>query len=86
MKINGPNQVNFNPYKQHIQKQAELKKSGSKSDELQISQEALKLQEKNKPAEKRGAYVQELKQAVESGDYKVDYEQTAQKMIDFWKK
>lgn len=86
MKINGTNQVNFNPYKQHLQKQAEQKTSGSKSDNLQISPEALKLQEKNKPMEKRTAYVQELKQAVESGDYKVDYEQTAEKMLEFWKK
>ena len=86
MKINGPNQMNFNPYKQHLQKQADVKKITSKSDELQISKEALKLQEKEKPAEKRAAYVNQIKEAVESGEYKLQIEQTAQKMIDFWKK
>lgn len=86
MKINGPNQINFNPYKQHLQKQADLKKAENKSDELQISKEALKLQEKDKPTEKRAAYVDEIKQAVQSGDYKIDIEKTAQKMIDFWKR
>ncbi|WP_405100351.1 flagellar biosynthesis anti-sigma factor FlgM [Oceanobacillus sp. FSL H7-0719] len=86
MKINGPNQVNFNPYKQHLQKQADIKKAASKSDELQISKEALKLQEKEKPAEKRAAHIEQIKQAVDSGEYKVDIEKTAQKMIDFWKK
>lgn len=86
MKINRPSQVNFNPYNQQIQKQVDLKKATQKSDELQISQEALKLQENQKPAEKRAAYVDEIKQQVDAGQYKVDYEQTAQKMIEFWKK
>lgn len=86
MKINGANQVNFNPYKQHLQKQADMKKSASKSDEIQISQEALKLQEKEKPAEKRAAYVEQIKQEVESGEYKIDVEKTARKMINFWQK
>lgn len=86
MKINGQNHVNFNPYKQQLQKQAELKKPSNKSDELQISKEAMQLQEKDKPSEKRAAYVQEIKRAVDSGQYQVDVEQTAQKMIDFWKK
>ncbi|MHA6252370.1 flagellar biosynthesis anti-sigma factor FlgM [Oceanobacillus sp. CAU 1775] len=86
MKINGPNQTNFNPYKQQIQKQVDLKKSSHKSDELQISKEALKLQENKPPLAKRAAYVEEIKQQVDSGQYKVDYEQTAQKMIDFWRK
>lgn len=86
MKINGPNQVNFNPYKQHLQKQADMKRSASKSDELQISKEALKLQEIEKPAEKRAAYIEQIKQEIESGEYKVDIEKTAQKMIDFWRK
>jgi len=86
MKIDRSNQVNFNPYKQQIQKQMDMKKAENKSDELQISKEALKLQEKIKPNENREAYVQEIKQAVDTGEYKVDIEKTAQKMIDFWSK
>ena len=86
MKIDRSNQVNFNPYKQQIQKQMDMKKAENKSDELQISKEALKLQEKIKPNENREAYVQEIKQAVDNGEYKVDIEKTAQKMIEFWSK
>ena len=86
MKIDRANQVNFNPYKQQIQKQAEMEKAENKSDELQISKEALKLQEKIKPNETREAYVQEIKQAVDNGQYKVNVEKTAQKMIEFWSK
>lgn len=86
MKINGPNHMNFNPYKQQLQKQADVQKASLRSDELQISKEALKLQEQGKPSEKRAAMVQDIKQRVENGDYQLDIEKTASKMIDFWRK
>lgn len=84
MKVNRPNQIDFNPYKKHLQKQAELKKTANKSDELQISKEAFKLQQKEKSTESREAYVEKIKQAVDSGQYKVDLKRTASKMLDFW--
>jgi negative regulator of flagellin synthesis FlgM len=86
MKVNGPNQTNFNPYKNQIQKQMEMKKVGLQKDQLEISTEALKLQENTKVSAKREAYVQEIKNRVESGQYEINYEKTAQKMIDFWSK
>lgn len=86
MKINRPNQLNFNPYKQQLQKQAEMKKAAKRADELQISKEALKLQEKGQPNNNRAEKVQEIKQLIENGEYKVDHEVAAQKMIDFWTK
>lgn len=35
---------------------------------------------------KRSEYVEEIKDKVQSGEYKVDSEKMAQKMIDFWSK
>lgn len=86
MKINGPNQTNFNPYKNQIQKQNEVKKEINKKDQIEISSHAKQLQENEKPNAKRAAYVQEIKNAVEAGEYKINHEKTAQKMIDFWSK
>ncbi|WP_010647627.1 flagellar biosynthesis anti-sigma factor FlgM [Oceanobacillus massiliensis] len=86
MKINGPAHTNFNPYKQQIQKQTEVKKDIQTKDQIEISNQAKQLQENGKASEKRAAYFQEIKQAVDSGEYKVNPEKTAQKMIDFWSK
>ncbi|WP_163970552.1 flagellar biosynthesis anti-sigma factor FlgM [Oceanobacillus halotolerans] len=86
MKIYGPNQSNMNPYQKHIQNQQDYKQNTKKADQLQISNEAKKLQETEKPSAKRQAYVEDIKQQVESGDYQVNYEKTAQKMIHFWSK
>jgi negative regulator of flagellin synthesis FlgM len=86
MKVNGPNQTNFNSYKNQIQKQIEMKKIGQQQDQLEISSEAMKLQENIKVNAKREAYVQEIKNRVESGQYEINYEKTAHKMIDFWSK
>ncbi|MUK90806.1 flagellar biosynthesis anti-sigma factor FlgM [Ornithinibacillus sp. L9] len=84
MKIHGPNQTNFNPYKNQIQKQADYKKNVNQKDQLEISTQAKQLQESENIHPKREAYVQEIKNAVESGEYKINHEKTAQKMIDFW--
>lgn len=85
MKINGANHTNFNLYKQQLQKQSAMKQKGNRSDELQISDEAMKLQEQGKTNESRNKTVQKIKQQVADGEYKIDYEKTAQKMIDFWR-
>ncbi|MGJ9457629.1 flagellar biosynthesis anti-sigma factor FlgM [Oceanobacillus sp. CF4.6] len=86
MKINGTNHTNFNPYKQQIQKQTEVKKAIQTKDQIEISSQAKQLQETDKTSEKRAAYVQEIQQAVNSGEYKVNPEKAAQKMLEFWSK
>lgn len=86
MKIHGPNQTNFNPYKNHVQKQADYKKDMSKEDQIEISSKAKQLQESEHPNTKRSERVQEIKQAVDAGEYKVNPEKIAQKMISFWSK
>lgn len=86
MKINGPNQTNFNPYKNQIQKQMDLKKAVKQQDQLQISSQAMQLQENTKVNAQRDAYVQEIKNRVESGEYEIDHDIVAKKMINFWSK
>ncbi|MBM7570248.1 flagellar biosynthesis anti-sigma factor FlgM [Aquibacillus albus] len=86
MKIQGPNHTNFNPYQKQLQKQAQISKETNKEDQLQISDQAKKLQEKDQPEAARKAHVDEIKQAVQSGNYRVDAKETAEKMINFWNK
>lgn len=85
MKINGPNSMNFNPYKQQVQKQPDLKKDMGQ-DHIEISNKAKQLQENEKVSEKRAAHIQEIKKAIESGEYEVNPEVTAKKMMEFWSK
>ncbi|WP_138419482.1 flagellar biosynthesis anti-sigma factor FlgM [Aquibacillus sediminis] len=84
MKIQGPNHSNFNPYQKQMQKQAEIKKEVNKNDQLQISNEAKKLQQNEKVDPARLERVEQIKQSVESGEYTVDPKQTAKKMLQFW--
>lgn len=86
VKIYGTNQSKLNVYNNHIQKQLKEKESIKKEDQIEISNAAKKLQQSKKQPSPRKAYVEEIKQAVQSGEYKVDYEKTAKKMIDFWSK
>jgi negative regulator of flagellin synthesis FlgM len=82
MKINGTNHSKINPYQnqQYVQKK-EAKKANTQADQLQISDQAKQLQSKDT----RSSYVNEIKQQVENGEYKVDNKETARKLLNFWK-
>lgn len=83
MKIQGPN-----PYVALYRKQQQAQKIKAEErpkDELNISNEALKLQQNEKIMERK-QYVEEIKARVQSGNYKIEYDKTAEKMIDFWSK
>lgn len=84
MKIHGPNQTHFNPYKNHLQKQSEQMKDLQKKDQLEISEQAKKLLSDTGPRPSRTKYIEEIKQAVDSGTYHVNHEKTAEKMIQFY--
>ncbi|QKY69944.1 flagellar biosynthesis anti-sigma factor FlgM [Lentibacillus sp. CBA3610] len=86
MKIYGPDQTNFNPYKNQLQKQNDYSKGTDKKDQLEISNQAKEMLENQKTDSTRASHVQQIKDAVDKGDYKINYEKTAQKMIDFWSK
>lgn len=83
MKIQGPNPY-LNAYKQLTQQSTKANKTASTKDEVNISSEAVKMQGDKQQETERSAYVKEIKESVKAGEYKIDHEQLAQKMIDFW--
>ncbi|WP_085991346.1 flagellar biosynthesis anti-sigma factor FlgM [Oceanobacillus senegalensis] len=85
MKINGPHHTNFNnPYKRILQEQVEIKKGIKKEDQIEISTEAKQLQENGGLNNKRAEYVQSIKNQIDSGEYQVNPEKVAKKMVDYW--
>ncbi|RYG74535.1 flagellar biosynthesis anti-sigma factor FlgM [Lentibacillus lipolyticus] len=84
MKIHGPNQTNFNPYKNRLPKQMDDSKGINKKDQLEISDEAKQMLKNDKTDTKRASYVQEIKNAVKEGTYRVDHEKAAQRMMNYW--
>jgi len=82
MKVHGPNSY-MQLYRNQMRQQ-HVKKSERKNDQLDISLEAKHLQMQQAQSVEREKYITELKQLVQSGEYKVNYDKTAQEMIDFW--
>lgn len=85
MKIHGTNRVNANPYQQQLKNQLKYPKGSQKRDQLEISREAIELQKKKAKDVKREKYIASLKNKIDSGTYKINYEETAKKMLEFWK-
>lgn len=83
MKIQGTNPI-LNAYQQQ-QKKTIGKKTSELKDQVDISQTAKSLQKNQQYEMDRKKYVQEIKSQVNNGDYKVNHEQLAEKMIEFWK-
>ena len=83
MKINNFRPVNMNPYNKQMEKQDQLQ-SSKKKDKIEISPEALELQRGNQLEMDRHERVNELKNKVQSGEYKVNPEEIAHKMNSFW--
>lgn len=84
MKIQRPNQAQLNVYQNQVNKQQQNKQKLDRQDRLQISQEAKRLQKDVKLDKQRTAYVEYIKDKVESGEYKINFEETAKQMINFW--
>ena len=87
MRINNFNSIQNNPYKKQVQDmKQEQKQSVFKKDEIQISDEAKKLLSTSKFEQERVDKVNEIKQQVDNGTYKVKISETAKAVIDFWRK
>lgn len=86
MKIQGPNLTKLAAYRAQLQQQAEPTKKVNREDQLDISSAAKQLQESKKVNTQRAEYVQNIKSEIKSGEYEIDHEKVAQKMIDFWSK
>jgi len=83
MKIQGPNPY-LNVYKANQRTVKSPKAEGIKDDQLNISSKALQLQ-KNEMKASRKQDVADIKALVQSGEYKVNYEKTAGKLLEFWR-
>jgi len=83
MKIQGSH-PSINQYNKHMQQQPTKKKSTFNKDQLNISDAARQLQKNKTSDSKRSAYVHDIKQDVQSGEYKIEPEKIAKKIVDFW--
>lgn len=86
MKIQGPNLTKLTAYRAQLQQQTDPEKKANREDQLDISNAAKQLQKSKKAHTQRADYVQDIKNKVKSGQYEVNHEKVAQKMIDFWSK
>jgi negative regulator of flagellin synthesis FlgM len=87
MRINHYNSIQNNPYKNQVQNMKQEKvQSGYKKDELQISEEAKKLLSSSKFETDRAEKISEIKSQVDNGTYKVNINETAKSIINFWQK
>jgi negative regulator of flagellin synthesis FlgM len=86
MRINHFNSIQNNPYKKQTQDvKQETVQSTYKKDEIQISDEAKKLLSSSKFEQERADKVNEIKQQVESGSYKVNASKVAKSILDYWR-
>lgn len=83
MKINQFGPVGMNPYKKQMNKVAATEKS-TQTDKVEISSAAKQLQESSPITVARQQKVEALKQQVQSGTYKVNAEDVAKSVYDFY--
>ncbi|WP_335871559.1 flagellar biosynthesis anti-sigma factor FlgM [Bacillus sp. 2205SS5-2] len=84
MKIN-PNRINsVNPYQKQMNKidQADTKKAPQ--DKVEISSAAKEMREASKISKEREVKVNQLKELVESGQYKVDHKAVATSIAKYY--
>ncbi|WP_159462154.1 flagellar biosynthesis anti-sigma factor FlgM [Halobacillus sp. Marseille-P3879] len=85
MKIQGTNHTNLNPYQKQFNQQKDVKNnSKQQQDKVEISEHGKALQDSGKKSEDRQQYINEIKAQVDNGNYKVDSQQTAKNLVDFF--
>ncbi|GIN70740.1 negative regulator of flagellin synthesis [Bacillus sp. J14TS2] len=83
MKINPFRHVENNPYQRQVHKK-EGSESGQKTDKVEISSEAQKMQNTPSIVKERELRVAELKKQVQAGNYEVDPQEVAKSMAKFF--
>ncbi|MFV8826452.1 flagellar biosynthesis anti-sigma factor FlgM [Alkalihalobacterium sp. APHAB7] len=84
MKINPYQAIQNTTYRKQVEKQMATNETKMKKDQLQISKAAMELQQSTKIDAARQEKVNELKEKVQSGNYKVDAQAVANKLYDYW--
>ncbi|WP_342508818.1 flagellar biosynthesis anti-sigma factor FlgM [Sporosarcina sp. FSL K6-2383] len=86
MKISKMNIPAINPYKANQAKTEQLaQKAKMQSDKLEISSEAKQLSEVSPVTVQRNERVEQLKAKIESGTYKIDADQLASNLANYYK-
>lgn len=84
MKVNPFNSVQQNPYRKQVERQEKAYEVSAKRDKIEISNIAKELQQSNKIDASRQEKIEQLKEQIDSGNYKVDARAVAQKFYDYW--
>lgn len=86
MKINNLGSMGVNPYKRNLEKNSEATaKAQNKEDKVEISSQAIGLQQTNDVTKARQEKVQAIKTQLESGNYTIDPRAVAKGLVDFYK-
>lgn len=85
MKINNFGVRAINTYANQTRAVQETKKGATFADKLEISSAAKEMQGVSTYATERAARVQQLKADIQSGDYKVDANQVARDMLNYYR-
>lgn len=87
MKINPIGSQGINPYKRQMNKVDQANNAVSKAaDKVEISTTAKEMQQISQLSTERQAKVEELKSQVDSGNYKIDPQQIAKGIVNFYTK
>ncbi|WP_185819870.1 flagellar biosynthesis anti-sigma factor FlgM [Salibacterium salarium] len=86
MNINSLGPVN-NPYQKQAdsQRSAQAEPPQQDQDKVEISNQAKQMHQGSEIEQSRQEKIDALKNKVESGEYKMDLQETAQKFTDFWR-
>lgn len=86
MKINNFGTHRINPYNRQMNKLDELKKAENPVDKVEISSTAKAMQQLSDVEQQRAKKVEELKIQVENGTYKVNPQEIAKSILNFYQK
>lgn len=76
----------INPYRQQLNKIQQQEQTAKKqADQVEISAAAKDLQKLSAMEKERAAKVEKIRSQVESGTYKIDPRQIAEKMVAYYK-
>ncbi|WP_026694344.1 flagellar biosynthesis anti-sigma factor FlgM [Peribacillus kribbensis] len=84
MKINHISPAGMNPYQRQLNKTDEVKQSSLKADKVEISTAAKDLRQTSQIPAQREAKVQELKEQIKNGTYKLDAAETAKSILKYY--
>lgn len=85
MKINHINQYGIQPYQKSVNK-ADAGMKATQTDKVEISKQAMELQNNPTAQAERQAKIDEIKMQIENGTYRVNTKATAESLLNFYTK